>query len=82
MRLKPGDYVSKVIAIDSSMSVSRLSDSMAEIRQQLRNACAPAVARAKRQTAADYGVEVGDVAMPSGNYYVVAVVTRKTEVVA
>ncbi len=74
--LQTGESVSKIRAIDPTTPVQRLPEELPSVRQQVRNACAPAVTRAKEQTGADYTVEVGDVVMPAGNFYVVAVVTR------
>ncbi len=74
--LNPGESVSKVRMVDVTMTVDRLPDEMPALRQQVRNSVAPAVARAKEIVGGDYTVEVGDVVMPSGKLYVVAVVTR------
>ena len=74
--LNPGESVSKVRAMDPTMPISRLPDEMPLLREQVRNACAPSVARAKETTGGRYTTEVGDIVMPSGNFYVVAVVTR------
>lgn len=77
IELNPGESVSKVRAVDPTIPISRLPDEMPAIRQQVRNACAPAVTRAKEATGGIYTVEVGDCLMFSGGFYVVAVVTRK-----
>jgi hypothetical protein len=74
--LQIGESVSKVRAVDPTTTVERLPDELPEIRNQVRNACAPAVARAKQGSSAIYTVEVGDTVMPSGRLYVVAIVTR------
>lgn len=74
--LNPGETVSKVREVDPTITVARLPDEMPEIRQQVRNSVAPAVARAKQITGGTYSVEVGDVIMPTGAMYAVAVVKR------
>lgn len=75
--LQIGESVSKVRAVDPTTTVERLPDELPEIRNQVRNACAPAVRRAKEiNDRAIYTVEVGDAVMPSGRLYVVAIVTR------
>lgn len=74
--LDVGDCVSKVRKIDSATPLSSIPEMLPGVRQQVRSACAPAIARAKLQTGGTYSVEVGDTPMPGGNYYVVAVVTR------
>ncbi len=76
LALDVGDCVSKVRKIDSSAPLSSIPELLPSVRQQVRSACAPAIARAKQQTGGTYAVEVSDTAMPGGNYYVVAVVTR------
>lgn len=76
LALDVGDCVSKVRKIDSSAPLSSIPEMLPGVRQQVRSACAPAIARAKLQTGGTYSVEVGDTPMPGGNYYVVAVVTR------
>ena len=74
--LNPGESVSKVREVDPTMTVARLPFEMPEIRQQARNAVAPAVSRAKAITGGTYTVESGDVAMGNGSMYVVVVVKR------
>jgi hypothetical protein len=74
--LNPGECISKVREVDPTMTVARLPDEMPSIRSQLRNACAPSVARAKEITGGTYTCEVGDVVMPGGSMYVVAVIKR------
>lgn len=74
--LRPGESVSKIREVDPTITVARLPDEMPAIRTQVRNACAPAVTRARETTGGRYSVEVGDVIMPSGSMYVVAVVKR------
>jgi hypothetical protein len=74
--LSPGECISKVREVDPTMTVARLPDEMPAIRSQLRNACAPSVARAKEITGGTYTCEVGDVVMPGGSMYVIAVIKR------
>ncbi len=74
--LNPGECVSKVREVDSTITVARLPLEMPEIRQQARNAVAPAVSRAKAITGGTYTVESGDVVMGNGSMYVVVVVKR------
>lgn len=77
LELSPGESVSKVRPLDPTITVQRLPAELPLIREQVRNSCAPAVKRAREQTGSTYSVEVGDVVMPGGSLYVVAVVTRK-----
>lgn len=74
--LNPGESFSRVRAIDPTTPVSRLPDELPNLRQQVRNNCMPAIARATKTTGYTYTCEVGDVIMPAGNFYVVAVITR------
>ena len=74
--LNPGESVSKVREVDPTMTVARLPFEMPEVRQQARNAVAPAVSRAKQITGGTYTVESGDVVMGNGSMYVVVVVKR------
>lgn len=74
--LRPGESISKVRAVDPTITVARLPAEMPSIRTQARNAVAPAVTRAKELTGAAYTVECGDVIMPGGSMYVVVVITR------
>ena len=74
--LNPGESVSKVREVNPTMTVARLPVEMPEIRQQARNAVAPAVSRAKAITGGTYVVESGDVVTGAGSMYVVVVVKR------
>lgn len=74
--LNPGESVSKVREVDPTMTVARLPVQMPEIRQQARNAVAPAVSRAKAITGGTYVVESGDVVTGAGSMYVVVIVKR------
>lgn len=74
--LNPGECVSKVRPVDPTTPVHRLPEELPTMRSQVRNACAPAVSRAKASTGGEYTVEVGDCIMPNGTMFVVAVVTR------
>ncbi len=74
--LAPGESASRVRKVDGTMSVERLTDELPELRQQMRNAIAPAVKRASEQTGRTYSVEVGEMIAPKGTLYLVAVVTR------
>lgn len=71
-----GESVSKVRAVDPKLRISQIADELPALRQQLRNAVTPAVTRAKAAVGGSYSIEVADMPTPSGNYYVVAVVTR------
>lgn len=79
LMLAPGECVAQVRAVDQTMTVARLPEEMPALRQQLRNAVTPAVTRAKEATGNTYTIEVGDVQMPSGMLYAVAVVTRTND---
>ena len=75
--LNPGESVSKVRAVDPTMTIARMPDEMPSLRDQLRNICQPSIKRAKAVVKnATYTCEVGDMVMPSGSPFVVAVVTR------
>ena len=76
--LKPGDICSKVRPVIPSTPVADLAAEMPKMRRQLRSTCMTAVTRAKKLTNAAYSVEVGDVVMPGGSMYVVAVVSRNS----
>lgn len=77
--LAPGDSCSRVRAVDPTTSVERLPDELPEIKQSLRNAVTPAVTNAREKTGGTYTIEVGEIVMPKGKMYVVAVVTRQPE---
>lgn len=75
--LNPGESISRIRSIDPTMTVARMPDEMPMIREQIRSVCQPAIRRAKEVVmGAKYTCEVGDVIMPGGTFYVVAVVTR------
>lgn len=75
--LNPGESASQVREADPTMPVARMPEEMPALRDQLRNACAPAVKRAKeRIKGSDYTTQVGYAIMPSGAFFVVAVVSR------
>jgi hypothetical protein len=71
-----GESISRVRAVDPKMRISQIAEELPALRQQLRNAVTPAVTRAKGAVGGSYSIEVADMPTPSGNYYVVAVVTR------
>lgn len=77
--LAPGESVSKIKAIDQTLTIARIPEELPAMRQQLRNSVTPAVTRAKEVTGGAYAIEVGDVQMPSGMFYAVAVVTRTND---
>jgi hypothetical protein len=74
--LNPGECVSKVRPVDPTLTIARIPDELPSLRQQVRNAVTPAVTRAREATGNTYSIEVGDLQMPNGSLYVVAVVTR------
>lgn len=74
--MRKGDSVAKVRRLDQSLSIADASEVLPTVRKQLRNACAPAVARAKRWNNGSYVVEVIDTQTPSG-IAVIAIITRK-----
>ena len=75
--LQPGEFITKARAVNAGFSLAELPRELVEIRNQLRNSIAPAVARAKTATGGTYTTEIGDVTMPtSGSYFAVAVITR------
>jgi hypothetical protein len=75
-KLEPGEFITKARAVNNGLTLGELPRELVEIRQQLRNAVAPAVARAKAATEGIYTTEIGEVTMPTGNLFVVAVITR------
>lgn len=77
--LTPGESCSRVRPVDPTTSVERLPEELPEIKQQLRNAVTPAVTNAREKTGGTYSIEVGEVVMPKGRMYVLAVVTRNHE---
>ena len=79
LTLAPGESVCRTKAIDQTLTIARIPEELPAMRQQLRNAVTPAVTRAKEATGATYTIEVGDVQMPSGMYYAVAVITRTND---
>lgn len=79
LTLGPGESACRTKPIDQTLTIARIPEEMPALRQQLRNAVTPAVARAKEATGNVYSIEVGDVQMPSGMLYAVAVVTRTND---
>lgn len=88
MTFQPGSFTAAVAALDLDESISkvrrvdpntRIADLhavMPALRDQVRNACAPSIRRAREYTGNTYRCEVSDVVMPSGEHFVVAVITR------
>ena len=75
--LKPGESISKVRGVDPTMTVDRMPAEMPALREQVRNLCQPAMARARQVVKdANYTCEVGTMVMPAGSIFVVGVVTR------
>jgi hypothetical protein len=79
LTLGPGESACRTKPIDQTLTIARIPEEMPTLRQQLRNAVTPAVTRAKEATGNAYTIEVGDVQMPSGMLYAVAVVTRTND---
>jgi hypothetical protein len=79
LTLGPGESACRTKPIDQTLTIARIPEEMPALRQQLRNAVTPAVTRAKEATGNAYTIEVGDVQMPSGMLYAVAVVTRTND---
>lgn len=77
-KLNPGECFSRARPLDPTLTVDRFRDELPAIRQQVRNSIAAPLQRAKETTGATYSVEVGDVVMPNGTMYVVAVVSRQS----
>jgi hypothetical protein len=82
LHLAPGESACRARPVDPGMTLVRLPEELPVMRQQLRNAVTPAVTRASKATGNTYTIEVGDLQMPAGNVYVVAVVTRTNGEVA
>lgn len=77
--LAPGESAAKLRAVDPTCPVDRLKSELAPMREQVRNATTPAVTNAKKHhKGATYTIEVGDLLLPSGAMFVIAVVTRLT----
>ncbi len=76
--LAPGESTSKMRQVDPTTTVERLAPELPMLREQVRNSTTPAVTNARKHHAnAKYSIEVGDLLMPSGRLFVVAVVTRE-----
>lgn len=75
-KLNPGECFARARPLDPTLTVDRCREELPAIRQQVRNSIAAPLRRAKETTGATYSVEVGDVVMPNGTMYVVAVVSR------
>lgn len=72
-----GESCAKLRAVDPTCSVERLTAELPSMREQVRNSTTPAVRNAKERIKdSAYSIEVGDLLMPSGVLFVVAVVTR------
>lgn len=75
--LKPGESISRVRGVDPTMTVERMPDEMPALREQVRNLCQPALARARQVVKdAEYTCEVGTMVMPAGSIFIVGVITR------
>lgn len=74
--LEVGQCTSRVTRVDPALTVYQLTTVLREMKDALRNNISSTVAAAKRKTDGAYSVELGDVVMPGGSMYVVAVVTR------
>lgn len=73
-----GESCMKPRAVDPTTTVERLTAEMPVLREQVRNATTPAVTKARQHHKdSRYSIEVGDLLMPSGRLFVVAVVTRE-----
>ncbi len=75
-KLNPGECFSRARPLDPTLTVDRFREELHAIRQQVRNSIAAPLQRAKETTGATYTVEVGDLVMPNGSVFVVAVVSR------
>lgn len=72
-----GDSCAKMRAVDPTTTVERLTAELPMLREQVRNATTPAVTKARQHHKdSKYSIEVGDLLLPSGRLFVVAVVTR------
>lgn len=75
--LQQGESCAKVKVINPGLLVGEMGKELPLVRERLRNACAPVIAAAKAASPGkEFSVEVGDLWMPRGNLYVVAVVSR------
>lgn len=74
--LEVGQHASRVVRVDPNMKVGELTEGLRVIKDTLRNAISSTVAAAKRRTSGTYSIELGDVVMPGGSIFVVAVITR------
>jgi len=72
-----GDSCAKMRSVDPTTTVERLTAELPMLREQVRNATTPAVTKAKQHHKdSKYSIEVGDLLLPSGRLFVVAVVSR------
>ncbi len=72
-----GDACAKMRAVGPTTTGERLTAELPVLREQVRNATTPAVTKARQHHKdSRYSIEVGDLLLPSGRLFVVAVVTR------
>lgn len=71
-----GETASKLLPISSELALCDIQKDLPAIRERLRNNVAPSVRQAKARVGAAYSVEVTDFHTPTGQWFVIALVTR------
>ena len=71
-----GDTASKLLAIPGDTALCDIQKDLPALRERLRNNVASSVKHAKARTSGAYTVEVCDLHTPSGQWFVIALVTR------
>lgn len=74
--LAPGETASKAQRIDDTLQIAEVQQSLAVMRQDLRNNITKVASRAKEQTGGEYRVEVTDFLTHERNWFLVGLVTR------
>jgi hypothetical protein len=73
--LKIGETASKISPIDPTMSLADVQANLTNFRATLRNNVTSSVRQASARSGGEYSVEVTDFVTPSGQWYVIALVT-------
>lgn len=74
--LAVGETASQAKQIDGDLTITEVANSLAVMRQELRNNITKVVARAKEATGGEYTVEVIDTLTHARNWFLIALVTR------
>lgn len=74
--LEVGESASRVVPIDPTYTIKKLSEALPVLRENLRNNTAPAVRQASTRTGGKYTTELADITTTGDRFYIVAIVTR------